>query len=400
MLNLILFGPPGSGKGTQSVRLGKKYNLIHLSTGDMLRSQIAKGTELGLAAKAIMDRGELVSDKIVIGMIEKQIEENPSADGFIFDGFPRTTIQAISLDELLEKHGTHIAATLSLEVSNEELVVRLIERGKESGRADDRNETVIQNRINEYNVKTSPLIEYYKSEGKYKPVAGMGDIEAVFELLCHEIDHLDAGEAHGEGVLEAHQDHHQTNQKSKNKKHIKNQKLMLHEENNDQHNHGHHNDEHQDEKHAHENKDEHHDNHDDHKKDENHDEKHHDDNHGQAQHEEKHHEEKHVAPKPVKAKPAAKKKAAPAKKKAAAPAKKKAAPAKKKVAKKKPAPKKKAAPKKKTAKKSAPKKAGKKAAKKSAPKKKGAKKSAPKKKAAPKKKTAKKSNKTKSKKRK
>jgi adenylate kinase len=189
MLNLILFGPPGSGKGTQSVMLAKRYNLIHLSTGDMLRSQIAKGTKLGLEAKAIMESGALVSDEIVIGMIEKQLEENKQTDGFIFDGFPRTTVQAIALDNLLMKHNTLIAATLSLEVTKNELVKRLLDRGKDSGRPDDRNEEIIENRVNEYNLKTSPLILYYEDKKKYCPINGLGVVKDVFKLLCNEIEH-------------------------------------------------------------------------------------------------------------------------------------------------------------------------------------------------------------------
>ena len=188
MFNLVLFGPPGSGKGTQSVRLADKYHLIHLSTGDMLRREIAHETPLGKAAKEIMDRGELVSDEIVIGMIDSQIENNPEAHGFIFDGFPRTTVQAMALDNLLAKYGSKINITLSLEVDNEELVKRLLQRGKDSGREDDRNETVIANRIKEYQNKTAPLIDYYRASGKYRSVWGMEGIDKVFHLLCDEID--------------------------------------------------------------------------------------------------------------------------------------------------------------------------------------------------------------------
>ena len=188
MFNLVLFGPPGSGKGTQSVRLADKYHLIHLSTGDMLRREIAHETPLGKAAKEIMDRGELVSDQIVIGMIENQLENNPQAHGFIFDGFPRTTVQAMALDELLSKFNSKIDVTLSLEVDNVELVKRLLIRGKDSGRADDRDETVIANRIKEYQNKTAPLIEYYRNAGKFRSVWGMDGIDQVFQLLCNEID--------------------------------------------------------------------------------------------------------------------------------------------------------------------------------------------------------------------
>lgn len=188
MFNIVLFGPPGSGKGTQSVRLSDKYQLIHLSTGDMLRREIAHETPLGKAAKEIMDKGELVSDDIVIGMIEKQLENNPEAHGFIFDGFPRTTVQALALDNLLAKFNAKINVTLSLEVNNDELVKRLLQRGKDSGREDDRNENVISNRIVEYQNKTAPLIDYYRQSNKYRSVWGMDGIEKVFELLCNEID--------------------------------------------------------------------------------------------------------------------------------------------------------------------------------------------------------------------
>ena len=188
MFNLILFGPPGSGKGTQSVRLAQKYGLIHISTGDLLRKEIADKTELGLAAKTVMDRGELVSDEIVIGMIEGQLNANPKAAGFIFDGFPRTVVQAGALDDVLKKHGTLIAVTLSLEVENDELIKRLLLRGQSSGRSDDRDENVISNRIKEYTAKTSPLVEYYKSQSKFHPVVGVGELDVVFKALCLVID--------------------------------------------------------------------------------------------------------------------------------------------------------------------------------------------------------------------
>src|SRR6476661_925737 len=144
MLNLVLFGPPGAGKGTQSENLINKYNLVHLSTGDILRSEIARGTALGRKAKEVMDRGELVSDDIVIGMIETKIDENPKAKGFIFDGFPRTTAQAVALDDLLQKKGTGISGMLALEVNDAELLKRLLLRGKDSGRPDDQDENVIK----------------------------------------------------------------------------------------------------------------------------------------------------------------------------------------------------------------------------------------------------------------
>lgn len=188
MLNIVLFGPPGAGKGTQAKKLIDTYNLVHLSTGDLLRSEISNGTALGKQAKSIMDRGDLVSDEIVIGMIENKLNENPGANGFIFDGFPRTTAQAKALDELLEKKNTGIRMMIALEVDNVELTRRLLVRGHESGRADDQNEDIIKNRIAEYNNKTAPLKNYYSNQGKFHSVYGIGTIEQIFELLCATID--------------------------------------------------------------------------------------------------------------------------------------------------------------------------------------------------------------------
>ncbi len=187
MLNLVLFGPPGAGKGTQSENLINKYGLVHLSTGDLLRSEIARGTDLGLQAKAIMDRGDLVSDEIVIGMIESKLDGNPNVKGFIFDGFPRTTAQAIALDDLLQKKGTAIHAMLALEVENEELVKRLLLRGQDSGREDDKNEGIIRNRINEYNNKTLPLKNYYNEQGKFHSINGIGSVDQIFQNLVDRI---------------------------------------------------------------------------------------------------------------------------------------------------------------------------------------------------------------------
>jgi len=191
-LNLVLFGPPGAGKGTQSENLINKYGLIHLSTGDLLRSEIARGSALGLQAKAIMDRGDLVSDEIVIGMIESKLDENPNVKGFIFDGFPRTTAQAIALDDLLQKKGNAIHAMIALEVENEELVKRLLIRGQESGREDDKNEHIIRNRINEYNNKTLPLKEYYSEQGKFHSINGIGTKEEIFQNLVNRITFINA----------------------------------------------------------------------------------------------------------------------------------------------------------------------------------------------------------------
>jgi adenylate kinase len=187
MLNIVLFGPPGAGKGTQSEKLIDKYGLVHLSTGDILRSEIARGTALGMEAKQIMDRGDLVSDEIVIGMIEAKLDATPHANGFIFDGFPRTQTQAIALDDLLQKKGTAISAMLALEVDNEELVKRLLIRGKASGRADDQNEEIIRNRVNEYNNKTLPLKKYYSEQGKFHSIDGIGTIDSIFNQLLERI---------------------------------------------------------------------------------------------------------------------------------------------------------------------------------------------------------------------
>jgi adenylate kinase len=192
MLNIVLFGPPGAGKGTQSQNLISKYGLVHLSTGDLLRTEIARGTELGVKAKEIMDRGILVSDDIVIGMIENKLDANPSANGFIFDGFPRTKAQAEALDDLLQKKGTAISCMLALEVDEAELTRRLLERGKDSGRADDRDEATIKNRINEYNNKTLPLKEYYSAEGKYHSINGIGSVSDIFTEMQNRLVFIEA----------------------------------------------------------------------------------------------------------------------------------------------------------------------------------------------------------------
>ena len=188
MLNIVLFGPPGAGKGTQSEKLIDKYSLIHLSTGDLLRGEIAAGTVLGLKAKKLMDAGDLVPDEVVIGMISSKLEQNKNASGFIFDGFPRTEAQAIALDELLKSNNTAITKMLALEVDTDELTKRLLERGKKSGRADDQNESIIRNRINEYNNKTAPLKKYYSEQSKFQSIKGVGSIDEIFTALCKNID--------------------------------------------------------------------------------------------------------------------------------------------------------------------------------------------------------------------
>ena len=190
MLNLVLFGPPGAGKGTQSNLLIEKYSLIHLSTGDILRGEISAGTVLGLEAKILMDRGDLVPDEVVIGMISSKLDNNPSANGFIFDGFPRTSAQAEALDNLLEEKRTSISAMISLKVEDEELIKRLLSRGKDSGRADDQDESIIANRINEYNNKTAPLKEYYSAQNKLSEIEGDGTVEDIAEKLNDVIDTL------------------------------------------------------------------------------------------------------------------------------------------------------------------------------------------------------------------
>src|SRR4051812_38353976 len=188
MFNIILFGPPGSGKGTQSERLILKYGLKHLSTGDILRSEIARQTRLGLEAKGYMDKGELVPDEVVIGMIQSALEENPLVAGFLFDGFPRTNAQSEALDKLLAGKNTEIGLVLALMVSEEELVKRLLNRGRTSGRSDDNNEEVIRARIIEYHKKTSAVAEYYQRFGKVIYISGEGTVEEIFESLCNEID--------------------------------------------------------------------------------------------------------------------------------------------------------------------------------------------------------------------
>lgn len=188
MFNIILFGPPGSGKGTQSEKLIAAYGLKHLSTGDILRSEIAKQTPLGIEAKSIMDRGQLVPDAVVVGMISSALDANPQAKGFLFDGFPRTKAQSEALDELLEGKNTAIGVVLALDVSEEELVHRLLNRGLTSGRSDDTNETVIRARIKEYQDKTMVVSDHYSQANKVVHVKGEGSVDEIFASLCSEID--------------------------------------------------------------------------------------------------------------------------------------------------------------------------------------------------------------------
>ena len=188
MFNLILFGPPGSGKGTQSERLVEKYGVVHLSTGNLLRAEIAQKTPLGLEAKSFIDKGQLVPDEVVIGMVDSYFDLHKDARGFLFDGFPRTSAQAEALDKLLELKKAPIAVMLALEVSEEELVKRLMKRGETSGRSDDTNENVIRARISEYHNKTAAVADYYHQFDKVRMVKGEGSIEEIFKGLCDEID--------------------------------------------------------------------------------------------------------------------------------------------------------------------------------------------------------------------
>ena len=190
MFNLILFGPPGSGKGTQSEKLIVKYNLKHLSTGDLLRSEIAQQTPLGIEAKKFMDKGNLVPDEVVIGMINDALDSNNNVAGFLFDGFPRTAIQAEELDRLLQRKNTCIDVMLALDVSEDELINRLVKRGETSGRSDDNNEQVIRARIVEYHKKTATVADHYQKENKVVLVNGEGSVEDIFNGLCREIDRL------------------------------------------------------------------------------------------------------------------------------------------------------------------------------------------------------------------
>ena len=190
MLNLVLFGPPGAGKGTQSQKLIEKYQLVHLSTGDLLRNEIAEGTHLGLEAKKLMDEGQLVPDAVVIGMISNKLKNHADSNGFIFDGFPRTVAQAEALDTLLDNHKEAISGMIALEVDEQELEKRLLLRGKDSGRADDANREVIRKRIIEYKSKTTPVANFYKEQGKLSTVNGVGSVDEIFSEICSVVDQM------------------------------------------------------------------------------------------------------------------------------------------------------------------------------------------------------------------
>jgi adenylate kinase len=187
MFNLILFGPPGSGKGTQSERLVKKFNFIHLSTGDLLRNEINEKTPLGQEAKRFMEQGQLVPDEVVIGMIDSCLEKHRDAEGFLFDGFPRTVAQAEALDKLLGLKKTNISKVLALEVAEEELVKRLLLRGETSGRSDDADEKVIRNRYAIYKRDTEPVADYYKQQNKLEVIRGEGSVDEIFETLSASV---------------------------------------------------------------------------------------------------------------------------------------------------------------------------------------------------------------------
>jgi len=188
MLNIVLFGPPGAGKGTQAEKLVSKYNLVHLSTGDIFRANIKGETELGKLAKSYMDGGNLVPDEVTIKMLESEVDKNPKAEGFIFDGFPRTTPQAEALESFLKGKNTAISVMLALDVSEQELIKRLLLRGKDSGRADDANEAVIAKRIRVYNDQTAVVADFYSAQNKFEKIDGIGSIEEIFDRLSFAID--------------------------------------------------------------------------------------------------------------------------------------------------------------------------------------------------------------------
>lgn len=188
MLNIVLFGPPGAGKGTQSANLIERYDLVHLSTGDIFRYNMKNDTELGQLAKSYIEKGELVPDNVTIQMLESEVNKHPEAKGFIFDGFPRTTAQAEALDAFLTGRDTGITWMLALEVKEQELRQRLLKRAETSGRADDADPEVIQNRIDVYNRETAPVADYYRSQDKYMGINGIGTIEEITERLCMVID--------------------------------------------------------------------------------------------------------------------------------------------------------------------------------------------------------------------
>lgn len=188
MINLILFGPPGSGKGTQAAKLVDRYGLLHISTGDLFRYEMGNNTPLGQEAKSYINKGELVPDSVTIGMLRNKVEANPQVQGYIFDGFPRNIAQSEALDQLLAEKNTAVSKLIMLEVADDEIVARLLNRGKTSGRTDDTDEAIIRNRIEVYKSETSPVFEYYAAEGKAIKLNGVGEIEEIFQRLCQEVD--------------------------------------------------------------------------------------------------------------------------------------------------------------------------------------------------------------------
>jgi adenylate kinase len=186
MFNLILFGPPGAGKGTQAIKIAEKYGWKHVSTGDILRAEVKQGTPLGLKVKAVMEAGTLVSDELLIEIMESVFKKHPDSGGFVLDGFPRTLKQAKELDQMLSRLGTNVSLVLSLDVNEEELVKRLLKRAQEQGRKDD-TEEVIKNRLVQYHQHTKPLIDYYREKKSLKNVMGVGSIDDIFEELCRSI---------------------------------------------------------------------------------------------------------------------------------------------------------------------------------------------------------------------
>lgn len=190
MLNLVLFGPPGAGKGTQSQKLIEHYNLIHIATGDLFRKHLGEGTELGQLARSFMDNGQLVPDQLVIDMVDDKLNEGHNAQGIIFDGFPRTIPQAQALDTLLEGRQTPITGMIALSVPSDELVERILLRGKTSGRVDDQNEAKIATRLRVYQDETLPVAQYYEQQDKYLEIDGVGDIEAIFQKIVSAVETL------------------------------------------------------------------------------------------------------------------------------------------------------------------------------------------------------------------
>ena len=188
MLNLILFGKPGSGKGTQASLIKNKYNLVHISTGDVFRKNMSNKTDLGMLAKGYMEKGELVPDEVTVNMLKEELEDHLPCEGFIFDGFPRTSYQAEKLDALLTKYSLNIHLTIALDVDNETLIKRLLNRGKISGRADDQSEDKINKRLQEYDKKTKPLIEFYTKQNKYKSINGIGEMDDITARIVNLLD--------------------------------------------------------------------------------------------------------------------------------------------------------------------------------------------------------------------